>query len=85
MAICPPPHADFTCAICLRWIEKRRWGYTPSQPISPVCASCAHSWGRGGGGTGDLNPDRRRLRRVWALAERLQTLAHCIQNGHNHA
>jgi hypothetical protein len=85
MAIHPPPHPDFTCAICLKLIVKRGWGWTPSHPIPPVCNPCAQAWGKCGGGTGDLNPDRRLLRRVWALAHRLQTLAHCIENGHKHA
>lgn len=85
MAIYPPRQPDFTCAICCREIKTDRFGWTPAHPIAPVCNSCAETWGKCGGGWGDLNPDRRLLRRVWALAAKLQTVAYCMERGHQHA
>lgn len=69
MAIYPPPPPLFTCAICLSEYRCYRFpGYTPTLAIPPLCRSCSQDFGKGIGGIGDLNRDRRIIRMISALA-----------------
>ncbi len=84
MAIYALPPAPFDCVICgapqmtSPW-DKHRGASTP---IPPVCNRCSHDWGKGTGGLGDLNRDRRIIRQVSALAEVISATAYCKMNGH---
>ena len=75
MPIYPDRPASFTCAICTSAVRVERWDYAWRYPIPPVCLNCADTWGKGIGGWGDLNRDRRTIRLVSALAEALMAEA----------
>lgn len=84
MPILPDPPPPFCCAICGEDQMTNPWAIVrrASNPIKPICIWCERTWGRGLNGPNDLNPDRRLIRQVSALAAVLSATAHCKQNGH---
>ncbi len=83
MPILPDPPAPFCCAICGDEEMTNRWAAIAraSNPIPPLCTWCERTWGKGFS-SGELNPARRLIRQVAALAGVLSATAHCHQNGH---
>lgn len=80
MAILPERPAPFKCAICERESSQDRWRYAAMYDRPPICWSCENEWGTGQ--YADLNPDRRTIKQISALAEILKVDAHCIEKGH---
>ncbi len=87
MTIFPPRPPSFTCAICG---EFRDWSqghffnfraYAAEYDIPPICRPCEKTWGKGIGGWGDLNRDRRIARQISALAAVLEVEAHRKAHG----
>ncbi len=87
MTIFPPRPPSFTCAICG---EFRDWShgefhrfraYAAEYDIPPICRHCEKTWGKGIGGWGDLNRDRRIARQISALAAVLEVEAHRKAHG----
>jgi len=86
MTIYPARPASFTCAICGEfrdWSQGYgfRWEYAPEFDIPPICRPCEKTWGKGIGGWGDLNRDRRIARQISAIAAVLEVEAHRKAHG----
>ena len=90
MTIFPPRPPSFTCAICGEfrdWSNGRnggprfRWHHAAEFDIPPICRCCEKTWGKGIGGWGDLNRDRRIARQISALAAVLEVEAHRKAHG----
>ncbi|EEE36697.1 hypothetical protein RKLH11_530 [Rhodobacteraceae bacterium KLH11] len=79
MTIYPERPEPFTCAICLKHCEQDRWKYAPTYDRPPVCWRCEQDFGTGQ--YGDLNPDRRTIKQISALAEVLRCDAYRISIG----
>ncbi len=86
MTILPDAPHPFRCVICGDEQMANPWAVVrrASNPIPPLCNWCERMWGKGvsGAGPNDLNPDRRLIRQVSALAGVLSATAYCMQNGH---
>ncbi len=86
MTIFPPRPPSFTCAICGEfrdWSQGYgfRWHRAAEYDIPPICRPCEKTWGKGIGGWGDLNRDRRIARQISALAAALEVEAHRKAHG----
>lgn len=89
MTIYPARPPSFTCAICGDFEDYSadqharlfRFRNAREYDIPPVCRSCEIHWGKGSGGWGDLNRDRRIARQISALADALTVEAHRAQRG----